>query len=573
MKTPSGPEPDDVFYDCRRGGELVAGAPIYNRDTCTSDSGGPVYVLGPDGQYYLAGVTSRPVHRALRPCGDGGIYTQVTDAVQWLSKIGVPIVIASSVAVRPLKTGSITRSGSRGLVLAAQIEPSIIQGTSMKGKIRERADQRIYVEPAKEPGIRVPVRNSADIPVGVRGLPAKFQIEQEANGVLVRSIDLDLVSNLSKIKKDLPQVQFDSLHKSILETEKAADTLLKPSAKAAENRKIYGAAVKRTQNEYVRAYMKLKPEEKKEREVIIQGYLDSVVTTKSIYGRSDLFPPASYDQIFRNSRAAVAIARKDEIHPRSTGVLIGRDLILTCLHCIEGGLLQQWEVRFNYESDLNGKALTSESYPILSVAQKGRQISPNGPELDFALLRLGKGTEGKFAGEKWSVQCLSGTDVERDDPLYVIGFPEGEPRVVADNAFVYFPFRVSEFDYNRLLLSVEAEFQEASDRSQRLEEFRTSYRKTKFRGEQIYEYFALKWGGQPTFGADSDTYHGNSGSPVYKKRSHRLVGLLIAGASDVRVSVTPGWRTHEAILPISKIIEQLDNMWPKWRSEPQVCVQ
>lgn len=47
-------------------------------DSCTGDSGGPMYFEADDGQLYLAGVVARGVNDSDFECGDGGIYTRVT---------------------------------------------------------------------------------------------------------------------------------------------------------------------------------------------------------------------------------------------------------------------------------------------------------------------------------------------------------------------------------------------------------------------------------------------------------------------------------------------------------------
>jgi secreted trypsin-like serine protease len=61
-------------YGCVSDLEIVAGSP--NRDSCNGDSGGPAYVRS-DGQWYLAGATSRAIRGSRTPCGGGGIYVRV----------------------------------------------------------------------------------------------------------------------------------------------------------------------------------------------------------------------------------------------------------------------------------------------------------------------------------------------------------------------------------------------------------------------------------------------------------------------------------------------------------------
>jgi hypothetical protein len=66
--------------------EFVAGAPFLDRDSCNGDSGGPAYVTA-GGREYLVGTTSRATDRALRRCGDGGIYGLVPVFAEWIRAV------------------------------------------------------------------------------------------------------------------------------------------------------------------------------------------------------------------------------------------------------------------------------------------------------------------------------------------------------------------------------------------------------------------------------------------------------------------------------------------------------
>jgi len=149
---------------------------------------------------------------------------------------------------------------------------------------------------------------------------------------------------------------------------------------------------------------------------------------------------------------------------------------------------------------------------------------------------------------------------------------------VHDNSFVYFPFRVTPDEYIDIKLRVSAEFDsiEAEDQSYRegkLKEFVDSYQLRESDGDPYYEYISVRFDHQPTIGADSDTYRGNSGSPVYNRRSHAVIGLLFDGQEDLSEPWAAGWRAHEAVLPITKIVERLDTAAPDWRNDPRVCVK
>ncbi|MBX3162440.1 MAG: trypsin-like serine protease [Deltaproteobacteria bacterium] len=65
------------------GGELIAGG--RGRDSCFGDSGGPVFLDTAKGPV-LAGVVSRGVANAPRPCGGGGIYVRADKVMTWVKR-------------------------------------------------------------------------------------------------------------------------------------------------------------------------------------------------------------------------------------------------------------------------------------------------------------------------------------------------------------------------------------------------------------------------------------------------------------------------------------------------------
>ncbi len=62
-------------------GELGAGGD--GVDSCFGDSGGPLYLLTPEGDY-LVGLTSRGYNTATQPCGQGGIYARPDAIIDWI---------------------------------------------------------------------------------------------------------------------------------------------------------------------------------------------------------------------------------------------------------------------------------------------------------------------------------------------------------------------------------------------------------------------------------------------------------------------------------------------------------
>ena len=81
-------DPDAVAFGCDVNLEMVAGKPLLGKDSCTGDSGGPLYIEGPGGGWLLAGATSRAVDSAPNDCGDGGIYVRIDKYRAWIE--GLP---------------------------------------------------------------------------------------------------------------------------------------------------------------------------------------------------------------------------------------------------------------------------------------------------------------------------------------------------------------------------------------------------------------------------------------------------------------------------------------------------
>jgi secreted trypsin-like serine protease len=77
---------NDPKYGANVEYEFVAGAPFLDRDSCNGDSGGPAYVKA-DGEWYLAGATSRATASTVRQCGDGGIYVQIRAFEDWIRSV------------------------------------------------------------------------------------------------------------------------------------------------------------------------------------------------------------------------------------------------------------------------------------------------------------------------------------------------------------------------------------------------------------------------------------------------------------------------------------------------------
>lgn len=327
----------------------------------------------------------------------------------------------------------------------------------------------------------------------------------------------------------------------------------------------------------ITTFMNLRPDQQAERRTVIETYAKNQVLGKAFYDAHDnQYFPSVYSRIYDNSQAGVAVARRDTGRAFCSGVLISPSAILTAQHCLDqlDLPLSALDIWINYESGLDDQPLKKHVYHVMKqIAYGRRDYDPDGPDLDFALLEIGPESDGTRAGDHWHPDCLSTSRVLADDPLYVVGHPQGRPRTVADNAFVLFPFEVGPRQYAELEVGIEAEFKDDPQKSARLKEFSDSYRSfTLPDGSKVYRNYSVLWEKQPTIGADSDTFHGNSGSPVFNRRNNLIVGILHDGQPDLSTPYRAGWHAHEAIVPITRIIEQLDKGLPSWRQQLGVCI-
>ncbi|MGH9350537.1 MAG: trypsin-like serine protease [Vicinamibacterales bacterium] len=585
VNTGSGPIADASYYGCGAGVEIVAGMPLLDRDSCNGDSGGPVYIRRPDGREFLAGATSRAVVRAgLRPCGDGGIYARVDGpAVEWMRQQGVAVSIgdaasgaagagrASDQPSRPFRLARIAYVTATPF--AAQPQAAAPPQRESTGVFRLRPDGTIVYRADNAPEAWRPVLNPDAVPQASLELPVRVTLRTEDDGVRVTTPPvLEAVASWRERRNRFSKLRFEALHVAFGALESRAEAMRRGTMSGEEELTVPLAQV---EEEIVDAYGALGSTDDESRKVLVRQFLEVRRTQKARYDRNDQYPPAAYDRIYRNSRGAVALADRDENGSFCSGVLVSRDLVLTARHCFTRLLPEQRarvEARFNYERDLSGIPLKDDRYPFAGIVAEGQRVLDDGPRLDFALVRLGQNAAGRLPGDTHPPQCLSTRAVHRDDAVYVIGHPRGDSRVVHDNAFVYFPFQVNRFSFNRLQIIVDAELTNHPKRSAELERFRQSYRRrTLDSGDELFEHFSEKWGRQPTIGANSDTYHGNSGSPVYSRRFHHVVGIFTEGEPDVEAPFEPGWRRHEAAIPVTVIMQQLDRLIPAWRKEPGLC--
>jgi V8-like Glu-specific endopeptidase len=170
-----------------------------------------------------------------------------------------------------------------------------------------------------------------------------------------------------------------------------------------------------------------------------------------------------------------------------TAFLVAPDLVLTAGHCI-ATKEQCKDNKFIFGHKLGVTSLDqSQVYSCKNIVER-KLIDDKYEVKDFALIQLDREVTNRAP-----LSLRPSGIVKKNSPLVVIGHPLGLPMKISDDARVSRPSYVSLFSSLRSIM--------------------------KFKN-----YFLT----------NTDTYGGNSGSPVFNEDTGLVEGLLIQGADDLR---------------------------------------
>jgi hypothetical protein len=305
---------------------------------------------------------------------------------------------------------------------------------------------------------------------------------------------------------------------------------------------------------------------------------DASLVEKRFYRLNDNYRPEIYAMIRRLCSSCVAIVRKGKDVPDGSGVVIAENLVLTCKHniaenCAESFESSDYAVWFDFEEKRWPPPVTTV---VFDCKEKYRS-----DKLDFVILEIRPRNRGQNFDP--TPIPVSKTRVMRWTPIFLVGHPQGLRRTVHDGAWVLFPYELrSNQEWGDLESDIAGDFvdwradgkveakQEAG--FVQADEFMVdSYGDFNPNGKTVYRYMPQGPNGQPSIGAECDTFSGDSGAPAILRETGELVGILYKGLSDIpgqsaatserrpKIFGSASAKSHELILPISVIVDELGN--------------
>ncbi|MCY1260011.1 hypothetical protein D9M68_100500 [compost metagenome] len=298
----------------------------------------------------------------------------------------------------------------------------------------------------------------------------------------------------------------------------------------------------------------------------VRQFLDAVdATEKAVYSASIRrnYPPDAYKAIFERSRAAVAIVRKKDNSPYCSAYRVKDNLILTARHCIAETDIKDIEVWEGYIRAIDGSVPAPQRHNI-----KGVIYTSDDDSIDFALISDDKPKSSSDSAGDQST-CISTDRVRLNDILYVLGYPQSGPLIVHDFGEVIFPYEATSVELDSIV--VNERLRSGADSDAAIRSIKTSYAPAT-PGANTYFNFSSTWSGKPTIGVVADTFHGDSGSAVFSRETHRIIGVFVRGQPDYADAWSPSWKRHEAVLPIVKVLEHLRTKRPGLIESTGLCV-
>lgn len=282
----------------------------------------------------------------------------------------------------------------------------------------------------------------------------------------------------------------------------------------------------------------------------------NLVQEKTIYDLPSNFEPTSYSKIAQQAQRVVGLSRSGATF--CTGYLLNDEWAVTAGHCFRGVTKTTSQTNPFPGLKVSFEANSDDQYQVEQVWPWPPPGKLESDDLDYAFVKVGSTNQGQRVVDNHPnlpEVCFGFQPLGLNAPVYVIGHPQGGTMMVHDHAYVRYPFQVDQNTYTQLHLETALAFQDDQERADVMAQFENAYREISADGETFFQYFGSRFTGveRPMFGIDTDTYSGNSGSAVFDRRSHCVIGVFNAGSPDFRQAFDVSWQDHEVSVPFNQV--------------------
>lgn len=292
-------------------------------------------------------------------------------------------------------------------------------------------------------------------------------------------------------------------------------------------------------------------------------------SNKAVFLFDDRFTPDTYPLVYKTCDSVGALKFAGSVV--GTVFLVGKNVVLTCRHCLRDKnqmplLTASFSVFFGKKPESSPG--DGRRYPVARKVFEGTNDSE-----DYVVLEVGAGNKTP-AEDGLSIITLDAEDAaQKDNAVYAIGFPGGHDMMVADASHVLIPYLVSNEGFEDLTNDFNGQYAEAYDAEskqyadrpgtaerlaqERMRRFKASFIPQSVGGQAAWRFesiFLDDTAPLPAIGIDTDTFRGNSGSPVLERKHSTVVGMLARGVQDGLASLQAGFDFHEEAIPISHIL-------------------
>jgi len=437
----------------------------------------------------------------------------------------------------------------------------------------------------------------------VSAFDANAVVGKTADGkVQVRDAQFKLLSSLDKAAAQVPNGAAKTELKTSIDDlrSKVSDVVADGTAETA---KEAANSITTTQEALASAYLSLNQRQQPDAvRKLGTAYFDTVRSkkrlNKAIYQYDDQYAPETYRAIYDQCKSVARLVQGTGRNrlPIGTSFLVAKNIVATASHCLRDRYdedIAPQSLHFEFETIAEDGSHRQSSFPAARVVVNGFKDFTNVPidqRLDFALVELGTDGSGKTpdaAGFKPLQICKETDQVKRERAVYVVGYPNGGEKTVADYARVFVPYEASdkmhagfELEIGGQITNAEERARQDPDQASRDLQLRICQKNAEVLRQLFIASFKPitrnndKWWlfvsafladkdnpPQPAIALDSDTFHGDSGSPVFLRGSSEVIGVLIRGAPDVQ-DLKVSWTDHEEAIPIQCVMDAWNTLRP-----------